>query len=176
LLIGCIVIFIFQTIGAEPEPLNRADAELNLVLPSHSNSIAAHLYFADRQNSFLKSEQRIMHQPDDPVEFGRAIVKALIKGPQKGLVRTVPVGTELKAIYIDADRLCYIDLSPAVKENHSGGSKSELLTIYSLVNSLILNVSEIERVKILINGNEAPTLAGHINLQLPFEAYMLLIR
>ncbi len=45
-----------------------------------------------------------------------------------------------------------------------------------MVNSLVLNVPEIERVQILIAGNEAPTLAGHIDLQLPVKANMLLIR
>ncbi len=117
-----------------------------------------------------------MHQSNDPVEFGRAIVEALIKGPQKGLVRTIPAGTELSAIYIDPDNVCYVDLSESVTKKHPGGTNSELLTIYSVVNSLILNVSEIKQVKILIEGNEAPTLAGHINLQFPFKAHMLLIR
>ncbi len=176
LLIGCIVSFLFQNAGAETESKSRDDGQLNSDLPKQSNKIPAHLYFADRSNSFLKSEQRVMHQPNDPVEFGRAIVEALIKGPQKGLVRTIPVGTELSAIYIGPANVCYVDLSATVKKNHPGGSNSELLTIYSLVNSLILNVAEIERVKILIDGNEAPTLAGHINLQFPFKAHMLLIR
>ena len=117
-----------------------------------------------------------MRQPHDPVAFGRAIVEALIKGPQKGLVRTIPVGTGLSAIFIDSEKVCYIDLSAAVKEHHPGGSNSEMLTIYSIVNSLILNVSEIKQVKVLIDGNEAPTLAGHISLQDPFRAHMLLIR
>jgi spore germination protein GerM len=176
LLIGCVVGFLFQNAGAETESKSRDDGQLNSDLPKPSNKVPTHLYFADRNNSFLKSEQRIMHQPDDPLAFGRAIVEALIKGPQKGLVRTIPVGTELSAIYIDPDNVCYVDLSETVKKNHPGGSNSELLTIYAVVNSLILNVAEIERVKILIDGNEAPTLAGHINLQFPFRAHMLLIR
>ena len=176
LLIGCLVILSFQNAAAEPESDSRDDGQVISQLPTQSNKIAAHLYFADRSNSFLKSELRVMHQPDDPVEFGRAIVEALIKGPQKGLIRTIPIDTELSAIYIDPDKVCYVDLSEAVKKNHPGGTISELLTIYSVVNSLILNVSEIKRVKILIDGNEAPTLAGHISLQFPFKAHMLLIR
>jgi hypothetical protein len=160
LLVGCVVILPFQNAEAETE----------------SNKISIHLYFADRNNSFLKSELRVMLQPDDPLEFGRTIVEALIKGPHKGLIRTIPVGTELSAIYIDPDDVCYVDLSESIINKHPGGTNSELLTIYSVVNSLILNVSEISRVKILIDGNEAPTLAGHINLQFPFKAHMLLIR
>ena len=175
-LIGCVVFIPFQNAAAELESSSRGDGQLNSELPTQSNKIAAHLYFADRNNSFLKSELRVVHQPHDPVEFGRAIVQALIKGPQKGLIRTIPVGTELNALYIGPDKVCYVDLSEAVKKKHPGGTNSELLTIYSVVNSLILNVSEIKRVKILIDGNEAPTLAGHINLEFPFKAYMLLIR
>jgi len=176
LLIGCVVGFLFQDAGAETDSKIRDDGQLNSDMPKLSNKVPAHLYFADRNNSFLKSEQRVMQQPGDPLNFGRAIVEALIKGPQKGLVRTIPVGTELSAIYIDSDNVCYVDLSETVKKNHPGGSNSEMLTIYAVVNSLILNVSEIERVKILIDGNEAQTLAGHINLQFPFRAHMLLIR
>ena len=117
-----------------------------------------------------------MYQVHDPVEFGRAVVDALIKGPQTGLIRTIPAGTELRAIYLDPDNVCYVDLSEAVRTHHPGGGRSEMLTIYSVVNSLILNVTEIKRVKILIDGNEASTLAGHLDLQSPFKAYMLIIR
>ena len=176
LLIGCAIGFICQIATAETDSGRREDGRLNPEFPPQSIKIAAHLYFADRHNSFLKSEQRAMHQTDDPVDFGQAIVEALIKGPQKGLVRTIPAGTKLNAIYIDPDNVCYVDLSATVRNNHPGGSNSEMLTIYSVVNSLILNVSGIKRVKILIDGNETPTLAGHINLQSAFTAYMLLIR
>jgi hypothetical protein len=176
LLIGCVVILLFQNAAAESESDRRDDGDMISELPAQSNKIAAHLYFANRNNSFLKSELRVVHYHHDPVEFGRTIVEALIKGPQKGLMRTIPVGTDLSAIYIDPDKVCFVDLSESVKKKHPGGVNSELLTIYSVVNSLILNVSEIKRVKILIDGNEAPTLAGHISLQLPFKAHMLLIR
>jgi hypothetical protein len=175
-LIGCVVILSFQSAEAETLSNSRDDGLKNSDSPPQTNNIAAHLYFADRNSTFLNAELRVMHQPDNPVEFGRAIVEALIKGPQKGLVRTIPVGTELRALYIGPDKVGYIDLSETVKKKHPGGINSELLTIYSVVNSLILNVSEIKRVKILIDGNEAPTLAGHIDLQFPFQAYMLLIR
>jgi len=135
-----------------------------------------HLYFADRNNNFLTAEQRAILHPDDPADLAHAIVDALIKGPQKSLVRTFPADTRLRALYIIPDGTCYVDLSAAVRENHPGGSKSELLTIYSVVNSLVLNIPEIERVQILIDGNETATLAGHIDLQLPVKANMLLVR
>lgn len=176
LLIGCVACLLLQNAGAETRSESSADDQLNPDLPEQTDKFPAHLYYADRNNSYLKSEQRVMHRPQDAVELAKTIVAALIKGPQKGLVRTIPAGTEINAVYIDPDNVCYIDFSGAVKKNHPGGINSELLTIYSVVNSLILNVSEIDRVKILIDGSETSTLAGHINLQVPFKAHMLLIR
>jgi hypothetical protein len=45
-----------------------------------------------------------------------------------------------------------------------------------VVNTLILNIPQIDRVKILVDGNETSTLAGHIDLQYPAKAYMLIVR
>lgn len=176
LLIGCTFWVLLTVAHAEPADNSGDLGSREVGFSKQFQKVPVHLYFADRNNSFLKSEQRVLLQPDNPLHFGRAIVEALIKGPQKGLLRTLPADTKLNAIYLTADHVCYVDLSEAVRENHPGGSNSELLTIYSVVNSLVLNVTEIERVKILIGGSETPTLAGHIDLQFPVKAHMLIIR
>ena len=135
-----------------------------------------HLYFSDRENEFLIAEKRTLKHSENPAFFARSIVEALIKGPLRGLVRTIPEKTDIRAIYITQDGICYVDLAAGIGDLHPGGIKSELLTIYSIANSLILNVPEVEAVKILVNGNETATLAGHIDLQVPLKANMLLIR
>ena len=122
------------------------------------------------------AEERILSQTGNPIRFGQAIVRGLIRGPGQELAPTIPQNTQLRALYITEDGTCYVDLSVAVRENHPGGVVTELLTVYSIVNSLILNIAEIEAVKILIEGQESLTLSGHIDLQQPFEANMLLIR
>lgn len=141
-----------------------------------SQAALVHLYFSDKDNQFLMAEERVLNSPKQPEFFARSIVEALIKGPQQGLVRTIPAETAVRAVYLTPQGICYLDLTSAVTEKHPGGIKSELLSIYSIVNSLVLNVAEIEAVKILINGNESMTLAGHIDLQIPIKANMLLIR
>jgi spore germination protein GerM len=162
-----------QISAAEPDQKKMPPSGVRAV-PTKNSPV--HLYFAGRNSSFLMAEQRTVLHPDNPPGLAETIVNALIKGPQRGLVKTIPAGTRLNALYITPDGTCYVDLSAAIKKNHPGGSKSELLTVFSIVNSLVLNVPEVERVQILIDGNEAHTLAGHIDLQLPFKANMLLIR
>jgi spore germination protein GerM len=176
LLAGCAMVMAIPTFTVSAAGSGRQDESLPDGMSTPTQKSPVHLYFASRNSYFLMAEQRVVLHPADPVGLADAIVKALIKGPQKGLLKTIPADTRLKALFITPDGTCYIDLSEAVRKNHPGGSKSELLTIYSMVNSLVLNVPQIERVQILIDGNQAPTLAGHIDLQVPVKADMLLIR
>ena len=141
-----------------------------------SQTAPVHLYFSDRNQHFLMAEERILKSRQSPEFLARSILEALIRGPQQGLMRTLPEETAVRAVYLIPEGICYVDLTPSVAENHPGGIKSELLSLYSIVNSLVLNVTDIEAVKILINGDESMTLAGHIDLQTPIKANMLLIR
>jgi hypothetical protein len=50
------------------------------------------------------------------------------------------------------------------------------MTIYSIVDTLVLNLEQVRQVKFLIGGQEAATLAGHVDLSRPFKADMLWIR
>jgi spore germination protein GerM len=142
----------------------------------NQNKSVAHLYFTDKNNLFLIAEERVLSQSGDPVRFGQTIIAALIEGPGQELAPIIPQNTKLRALFITEDGTCYVDFSADIQENHPGGVTTELLTVYSIVNSLILNIAEIGAVKILIEGQESITLAGHIDLQQPLEANMLLIR
>lgn len=137
---------------------------------------AANLYFSDRDNAYLIAETRSLPRPDAPEAFGKVILQALVKGPGDELARTIPAGTRVRAFYIAEGGTAVVDLSESVSENHPGGCKTELLTLYSMVNSLVLNIEEIDSVKILVGGREADTLSGHVDLRFPFKANMLLIR
>ena len=165
-------------INRQTKSLNndRFNLKDNVIRVKVGNRSLAHLYFATKDNLFLTAEERILTKPKDPEEYGQVIIENLIKGPQNGLMSTIPKNTALRAFYIIQDGTAYVDLGIKIKEEHPGGIESELLTIYSIVNSLILNISKIDSVKILIQGHESLTLAGHIDLSFPFTANMLLIR
>ena len=105
-----------------------------------SDRSVVHLYFAHKDMAFLASEQRIMVHSDDPVEFGKSIIDALIKGPKGDLMRTIPAAAGLRAFFVTSDGTAFVDLTQNVADKHPGGSRSEILTIYSIVNSLILKI------------------------------------
>ena len=138
--------------------------------------VIIHLYFSDSDNAFLISEERSLSARTRPETLGFQIMNALLEGPKQALERTIPEGTLLRGFYILQNRTAYVDLSRELREGHPGGAKSELMTIYSIVNSLILNIPEIETVRILVEGKEETTLAGHVDLRFPFRANMLYVR
>ncbi len=63
----------------------------------------------------------------------------------------------------------------AFKRGMGGGSSEELLAVYAIVNSVVLNVLEIERVGILVGGEPVQTLNGHIDLTRPLPPNIDLI-
>ena len=64
--------------------------------------------------------------------------------------------------------VAYVDFSRELTQNHPGGSSAEELTVYSLSNTLIANFPAIKMVRILVEGREIPSIAGHLDLTLPY--------
>jgi spore germination protein GerM len=136
----------------------------------------AHLYFVDSQGLLLTSEPRVMPRQADAWQRAQWLVAELTRGPRQGGLPALPPQTELRALFITPDETATVDFSAAVREHHPAGVRSELLSVYAVVNTLILNLPEVSAVRILIEGREASTLAGHVALTAPLTADMLMIR
>jgi hypothetical protein len=145
-------------------------------MDSQPLQMTAHLYFATPDLAFLTAEERVLPPENDPAEFGKAVIEALIEGPKLDLMRTLPKETVIESVYVTEEGTAYVDFSDTLQKYHPGGCRMELLSIYSVVNSLILNVDPIKAVKFLIGGREVPALAGHVDSRFPFSANMLIIR
>ncbi len=135
-----------------------------------------HLYFANRKGRFLQAEERKI-QAKDTVSAIDAIVSALLEGPEDAkLVSTIPAGSKLLHTFITDDGTAYVDFNPELSLLHPGGVTAERLTIYAIVNSIVLNLDSVERVQLLLEGKPAPTLAGHLDIRLARTANLLIVR
>ena len=136
-----------------------------------------YLYFIYKDGRYLKSVEQKFAAGLNPHDLGLAILKALIKGPSlKELEKTVPEGTKINALFITDDGRAFVDFDRNIRTLGNYSAQSEMLTIYSIVNSLILNIEKINRVKILIQGETAQTLSGHIDLDCFYKANMLIVK
>jgi spore germination protein GerM len=174
--IAAIVYAVFFYTSEKPQTAKLPTQTVREPDSPHLEKSSANLYFGNKENTFLIAEKRIIGHSGGIEAFGSAIINALIEGPPQNLLRTVPSDTNLRAFYMTEDGTAYADMSKAVSEQHPGGAESELMTIYSIVNSLVLNIPEIKTVKLLIEGQESMTLAGHIDLRFPFKANRMLVR
>ncbi|MEG6616535.1 GerMN domain-containing protein [Peptococcaceae bacterium 1198_IL3148] len=119
------------------------------------------LYFSDEQALFLKPEVREVTIKGEPL--AEIVVKELIKGPtEEGLKKTVPPETELRSLQVE-EGVAYLNLSKEVQTKHWGGTTGEMMTVYSIVNTLTdLNIG-IEKVQFLVEGEKQETLVGHLS-------------
>jgi len=137
---------------------------------------AVYLYFGDAQGRFLIAEKKIMRRVTDAVARGRRLIEALIEGPTEGGSRTLPPDARIRSFFINSTGTAFVDFEADSLADHPGSAGTELLSIYSIVNTLVLNVDEIRSVKFLIGGQEAATLVGHTDLREPFTVDMLRVR
>lgn len=104
----------------------------------------------------------------DPVQRAKQAIAALIAQAPSAAQRTLPADATLLQFYILPDGTAIADFSDELANETPSGILSEQLTVDSITRTLAANVSSIARLKILIHGQEADTLAGHVDLTVFF--------
>lgn len=100
----------------------------------------------------------------DPAERAKQLLNDLISRPPTPVQRTLPQGTTVLGFYLLPDGSAIADFSDEISSEMPSGILSEWLAVRSIVQTLAANVGPIRRLKILVHGHEAETLAGHIDL------------
>jgi spore germination protein GerM len=129
--------------------------------------IKAQLLFVSEDGTRLRSVEQDVPYAELPIDQAREILNAQMAPPAPPLVSAIPAGTSLRALFITPQGQAFVDLSPEVAGGHPGGSVSELLTIYTVVHALTLNLPAVTSVQLLVDGKEVDTLAGHVDLRRP---------
>jgi hypothetical protein len=126
------------------------------------------LFFSDANERFLIPEKRFIPKENGLEQQAQEMVKALLSGSKTGLVNTFPDNAELQSVKMEGGDTLLVNFSESLVANHPGGSTAEMATVYSLTNTLTVNMPAIKKVKILIGGKERESLKGHISLKNPF--------
>jgi spore germination protein GerM len=139
-------------------------------LPEKPEKKVITLYFSEEEGEYLVGEKREISKKRRTEEEAKEVLNELIKGPKGALIPTLPSRTRLLALQIDRRGLAKVNFDQSLSKDHPGGSSAEMMTIYSIVNSLTLNFPRIERVQILIDGKTVESIAGHISLKHPISS------
>jgi hypothetical protein len=131
-----------------------------------ARKITATLFYVSEDGMTLTGTQREVPFGATVPEQARAIVEAQIVSAAP-LVSAIPAETKVRDVFVTERGDAFVDLSSELSTKHTGGSLDEILTVYTIVNALTVNLPAITRVQILIDGKEADTLAGHVDLRHP---------
>ena len=138
--------------------------------------ITATLFYGSADGQALVPVRREVALAEGVVPQAREILLAQLQAAASPYVSVIPAGTTLRAFYVTERGDAFVDLSAEAQSGHAGGSATELLTVYAIVNAVTANLPSIQRVQILIDGREADTLAGHVDLRRPLQPDQSLVR
>ena len=147
------------------------------------------IYFASAEDDLFHAETREIPASSDDAAFLRAIASAVLAGPRApGLLPAFPEGWTLRGAYRLRDGLAVVDLAPpgstappatpavgppAPPQTPSDalrwqtGSHEEEAAAQALLITVAKNVPDVSKLAILIAGEPAETLAGHLDLTHP---------
>ena len=157
----------------------RSDTSVTAPVPAGSQvfgrKIKARLYYVSMDGTRLTGVDREVSYSEGSTALAQQIVNAQLAPVPSGLVSAIPLGTTLRALYLNEKGDVFVDLSKEVSSAHPGGSQNELLTIYAIVNALTANLPAVKSVQLLVDGKQVDTLAGHIDLRKPFQKNLAII-
>ncbi len=134
------------------------------------DKLAMDLFFPST-GGWLRTERRELPASAEPEAAISAVVSSLLAGPGgSGMRAPLPAGTSVRKVYLAADGVAFVDFESPESAPPASGSQREMLTVYSLVNTVLLNFQELDRVVLLWNGRQLKTFAGHVDTMRPLAA------
>jgi len=155
--------------GPRPRAPSAATYHPTTVHPvgKSSATVTAQLYFRRFTDSGerLVAVRRVL-----PGEApAQAAVRELLSGEVPfGCERPLPPGTRLLGVRVEKG-VATADFSRELQRNFQGGSDSEAVVIYAIVNTLN-SLPTVEKTQILIEGHAADSLGGHLEIGEPLAA------
>ena len=152
--------------GRRPAPKPSAAAAPPAPAPP-GRKIKARLFYVADDGTRLTSVERVVAYGEGADEQAREIIAAQITPVTEPTISAIPPGTTLRAVFITKSGDAYVDLSREARTAHPGGTVDELLTVYTIVNALTVNLPAVTGVQVLVDGKEVDTLSGHVDLRRP---------
>ncbi|MGA7399936.1 MAG: GerMN domain-containing protein [Candidatus Sulfotelmatobacter sp.] len=128
------------------------------------------LYVAYDDIGILRAQSAQIPMPSVRQERAEEVLRALIAlYLDKTSPHPLPPGSDIRSVYLVDPGLAVIDVNAAFADGHRSGVLAEELTVASLIQTLSTNIPGILKVKILVEGKQRETLAGHADLSNFFD-------
>src|SRR5215469_864548 len=123
------------------------------------------LYVAHDEDGTLRGLSAQIPMPSGRQQRAEELLQALLSiYLDKSSPHVLGAGSEIRSVYLVDPGVAVIDVNSAFADTHRSGMLVEELTVASLVQTIAANTPGILKVKILVDGKERDTLAGHADL------------
>ena len=148
-----------------------AQQQLAMAPPANGPPTLVTLYVASDSDATLRKSQMNIILPAERTERARAVLRSLFGSYlQSSSPHPIGAGADVRDVYLLGDDTAVVDTNSAFADAHPSGVLAEELTVASIVATLNANDGKIEHVKIVVNGQERETLAGHADLRRFYSA------
>lgn len=133
--------------------------------PATGPTSAVSFYVASDSEGNLHRVQDSLALPEERSERVRTILRALLtRYLQDSSSHAIGAGSDVLDVFLLGPDTAVVNTSAGFADSHPSGVLAEELTIASMALTLNANDPRITRVKILVDGKERETLAGHADL------------
>lgn len=123
------------------------------------------LFVAHDDNGGLRAEAAQIPLSSGRQQRAEELVRALLSlYLDKSSPHPLGPGADVRSVFLVDPGVAVIDLNSAFANTHRSGVLVEELTLASLIHTISANTQGIVKVKILVDGKERETLAGHADL------------
>jgi len=142
-----------------------------LQAPTPAQMIRVTLFFPHRDDGLLRPEERDVEKPADATGFARELMREEVAGPKDpALAPALPEKFSVRNVFVPGNGEIVVDVNLDPAWARSVGSDEELAAVGAIVDTLLQNLAQTDRVRILVNGNPVESLAGHVDLSRPLPA------
>jgi spore germination protein GerM len=123
------------------------------------------LFVAHDEDGSLRPESAQIPLPSGRQQRAEELLRTLVSHYlDKSSPHVLGVGSEVRSVFLVDPGVAVIDLNAAFADTHRSGVLVEELTVASLIHTISANTPGILKVKILVDGKDRDTLAGHADL------------
>lgn len=123
------------------------------------------LFVAHDEDGTLRAESAVIAMPSGRQQRAEELLRALLSVYlDKNSPHVLGSGAEVRSVFLVDPGAAVIDLNSAFADTHRSGVLVEELTVASLIHTISANTQGILKVKILVDGKERDTLAGHADI------------
>jgi hypothetical protein len=128
------------------------------------------LFIAHDDDGTMRGESAQIPMPSGRQQRAEELLRALLsRYLDKDSPHQLGAGADIRSVYLVDPGVAVIDLNSAFADTHRSGVLVEQLTVASLIQTISVNTPNLLKVKILVDGKERETLAGHADLSVYYD-------